>query len=82
MFGNLQCANLFQGGYTSTGTSIISTIESGTQGTLYAWNRLKSTYSIVAPDPLTVNAPTTTREINFPNLQCTTGGAVITPLQQ
>lgn len=60
----------FMGGYTSTGSSTISSIESGRNGTLYVWNRLNSTYRI---ETLTVNAPTTTRDINFPNLQCVTG---------
>lgn len=60
----------FMGGYTSTGSSTISSIESGSNGTMYVWNRLNSTYRI---ETLTVNAPTTTRDINFPDLQCVTG---------
>lgn len=58
------------GGHTSTGSSTINSIEAGSNGRLYVWNRLNSTYRI---ETLTVNAPTTTRDINFPNLQCVTG---------
>ena len=60
----------FMGGYTSTGSSTINSIEAGSNGRLYVWNRLNSTYRI---ETLTVSAPTTTRDINFPNLQCVTG---------
>lgn len=60
----------YQGGYTSTGSSSIGNIESGINGSLWVWNRLTGQWSTSS---LTVNAPTTTRDINFPNLQCVTG---------
>lgn len=64
--------NMYQGGYTSTGSSSIGNIESGLNGQLWVWNRLTSQWSTSSQ---TVNAPTTTRDINFPNLQCVTGSA-------
>lgn len=60
----------YQGGYTSTGSSSIGNIESGLNGTLWVWNRFTNQWQTSS---LTVNAPTTTRDINFPNLQCVTG---------
>lgn len=62
--------SVYQGGYTSTGSSSIGNIESGLNGQLWVWNRLTSQWSTSS---LTVNAPTTTRDVNFPNLQCVTG---------
>ena len=64
--------NNWLGGYTSTGTSTISNIESGTTGTLWAWNRL--TRQWVTRNNVAINAPTTSQSFNFNNLQCTTGG--------
>lgn len=60
----------FQGGYYETGTSTIGSIESGTNGTLWVWNRFINQWQT---SNVAVNAPTTTRDINFPNLQCVTG---------
>jgi hypothetical protein len=60
----------FQGGYYATGTSTIGSIESGTNGTLWVWNRFTNQWQTSS---VAVNAPTTTRDINFPNLQCVTG---------
>lgn len=63
--------NNWLGGYTSTGTSTLSNIASGSAGTLWAWNRLTSQW---VTRSVTVNAPTTSQAFNFNNLQCTTGG--------
>lgn len=62
--------SMYRGGYYATGTSTISSIESGTNGTLWVWNRFINQWQTSS---VAVNAPTTTRDINFPNLDCATG---------
>ena len=62
--------SMYRGGYYATGTSTIGSIESGTNGTLWVWNRFTNQWQTSS---VAVTAPTTTRNINFPNLDCATG---------
>ena len=60
------------GGYTgATGISTISNIAVNTSGRLSVKNRLNNSYR---DETITVTTQNNTRNINFPNLQCTTGG--------
>lgn len=60
----------YQGGYTPTGYSIINDIQANTMGTVNVWNRVTSSWDM---RNITFIAPTTTLDVNFPDLQCISG---------
>ena len=62
--------SMYRGGYYATGTSTIGSIESGTNGTLWVWNRFINQWQTKS---VAVTATTPPQNINFPNLQCVTG---------
>lgn len=62
-------------GYGANGTVTLNGLESNSSGTLYVYNRFTNNY--IVTNNLAVNAPSTVRNVNLPNLACTTGGQPI-----
>jgi hypothetical protein len=63
-------------GYGANGTVTLNGLENASTGTLYVYNRFTNNY--IVTNNLAVNAPSTVRNVNLPNLACTTGGQPIT----